>query len=167
MCPPNDDTTACASKCNRFDRKAVMPLQERVYAEIVKDIEAFPLETLGGLINNPVGNDAHLAAVKAAIEYSKTTGTRFVISLADGEAVLDTSKALEGHAAAFKKLIHDNMFLRAVTWKANDSECPEYFTEKKRSNTTGRKELYVAIRINEDVEHTIAHIRGSRVNNVF
>jgi hypothetical protein len=160
-------STPSATECKRFDRKAVMPLKERIFAEIVKDIEAFPLDTLGDLITNSVGSDAHLTAVKDAIDYSKKTGSRYVLSLADGEAVLDTSKPVESHAAAFRKLIHDNMFLRAVTWKANDSECPEYFTEQKKSNTTGKKELYVAIRVGEENEQVIAHIRGSRQSSIF
>ena len=121
---------------------------------------------MGGLINNHVGSNGHLAAVKAAIEYSKKTSTRFIISLEDGEAVCDTFKPVESHAAHFRKLIHDNMFLRTLTRKANDSKCVEYFTELKVSGTTGLKEFYVAKRLNNDPDHTHGHIRGSKENFV-
>lgn len=152
--------------CKRAER-VHLPFIEQVYEEIIKDIKNFPLSIVGDLLNNAVGSERALAAVKLAIEYSKLTGTRYVISAADGEALCDTAKSVEQHEAKYRKAIHDNMFLRAIIWKANDSDCPEFFTEQKFSSTTGRKELYAAVRIGLDVENVIGHIRGSRASQPF
>lgn len=152
--------------CKRAER-VHLPFIEQVYEEIIKDIKNFPLIIVGELLGNPVGSERALAAVKLAIDYAKQTGTRFVLSAADGEALLDTAKSIEQHEAKYRKAIHDNMFLRAIIWKANDSDCPEFFTEQKYSYSTNRKELYAAVRIGLDVENTIGHLRGSRASTPF
>ena len=163
----SDNSSACASECNRFDRKAVLPMIEQGYKLIAKDIENFPLDIIADLLTYSVGSDKALAAVKRAKDIANSTGTRFIVTAADLEALLDTFKSVEDHAASKKGIIHPHMRLRGVTSKAADSECPEYFTEVKVSQTTGLKELYVAIRVGEDVENIIGVIRASKPSNPF
>jgi len=152
--------------CKRAEREH-LPFIEQVYENIINDVKNFPLPIVGELLNNPVGSERALAAVKQAIDYSKQTGTRFVISGADGESLVDTSKPVEQHEAKYRKLIHDNLFLRTVTRKASDSDCPEFFTEQKFSYSTNRKGLYAGVRIGQDVENIIGLIRGSRTSTPF
>lgn len=163
----SDSASNSASECNRFDRKAVLPLIERRYQEIVKDIEDLPIEIIADLLSNPVGSDKALAAVKRAKEYATNRGTRFIVTAADLEALLDTFRTVEDHVAAKKGSIHPHMRLRGVTSKAADSKCPEYFTEVKVSQTTGLKELYVALRIGEDPENIIGVLRASKQANPY
>lgn len=157
---------ASHSACPRANRLR-LPMIEQVYDQIIQDVNNFPLSIVGELLGNPVGSERALTAVKAAIEYSKKTETRFVVSAADGEALLDTYKSVEQHESKYRKQIHDNMFLRAIIWKANDSACPEFFTEQKYSYSTNRKELYAAVRIGLDAENTIGHVRGSKASTPF
>ena len=158
-----DNPSASACECKRFDRKDVMPLIERRYLAIVKDIENFPIDVLADLLTNKVGSETFLKAVQKAKDYANETNTRFVVSAADLEALCDTFKSVDQHNATQKGLIHPHMRLRGPTSKAADSPCPEYFTEVKVSQTTGLKELYVGIRIGLEAENVIATIRGSKV----
>lgn len=164
MCPqdqaPANHTDS--SDCRQFDRKSAMPLIEQKYQRIAKDIEAFPADIIAELLTNPVGSEKALAAVKRAKEYAVLTNTRFIVAAADQEALLDTFKTPEQHSAANRKQIHDSGWLRASMNKAAQSKCVEYFTEQKVSGTTGLKEIYVAVRIGEDVENIIGVIRGSK-----
>jgi hypothetical protein len=151
-----------ASACKSFDRKDVMPFLEKRYEKISREIEEFPLEIIAELIKNDVGSEKALAAVKAAKDHADKRSTRFVFAHQDGEVVLDTFRPVEFHAAPFRKQIHDNLFLRKVGWDALESPCPEFFTERKKSRTTGKHELYSAIRLGRDCEHARGIIRASQ-----
>jgi hypothetical protein len=144
-----------------------MPSIERRYAQIAKDIDNFPVEIIAELLTNPVGSEKALIAVRKAIEYSKLTNTRFLLSVGDLDIVLDTFRPDSFHIDANKGKIHPTGWNRAVMSRAANSECPEYFTEVKQSNTTGLKELYLAIRIGESRENIVAVIRGSKIANPF
>jgi hypothetical protein len=165
MSPHIEETPcACASDCKRFDRKAVMPVIERKYAQIAKDIEGFPLDIIADLLSNPVGSEKALAAVRKAIDYSKSVNTRFLLSAADLEIVLDTFRPDTFHVAANRGLIHPHGRLRGVMSKAADSPCAEYFSEQKLSGTTALKEVYLAVRVGESLENIISVIRGSKTS---
>lgn len=164
MCP-KDAAPAIrtdSSDCKRFDRKSGMPLIEQKYQRIAKDIENFPADVIADLLTNSVGSEKALSAVKRGKEYAVLTGTRFIVAAADQEVLMDTFKALEQHSASNRKNIHDSGWQRGPMIKAAQSKCVEYFTEQKVSGTTGLKEIYVAIRIGEDVENIIGVIRGSK-----
>jgi len=165
MCP--QDTAPArrpdSSDCKRFDRKSAMPLIEQKYQRIAKDIEGFPADIIADLLVNSVGSEKALTAVKKAKEYAVLTGTRFVVAAADQEVLCDTFKTVEQHGASNRKNIHDSGWLRGVMNKAAQSKCVEYFTEQKVSGTTGLKEVYVAVRIGEEVENIIGVIRGSKI----
>lgn len=167
MCHKNDAKCADASsnyvsECKHFDRKSAMPLIEQKYQRIAKDIEGFPVDIIADLLSNSVGSEKSLTAVKKAKDYAALTGTRFIVAAADLEVLLDTFKAVEQHSAGNRKNIHDSGWQRGVMNKAAQSKCVQYFTEQKLSGTTGLKEIYVAVRIGEDVENIIGVIRGSK-----
>jgi hypothetical protein len=162
---PCDESTPSA--CKRFDRKEVLPLIETRYKEIAKNMESFPLDIIADLVSNSVGSEKAQAAVRRAIEYSKLTNTRFIMGVGDQEIVLDTFKPVEFHVAANKGLIHPSGWNRSPMIRAALSECVEYFTESKKSTTTGLRELYVAVRIGESKEDIIGVLRGSKVANPF
>ena len=168
---PGDDKSpsacACASECPRFDRKAIPSYLERRYAEIARDIEGFPVDLIAELITNPVGSEKHLAAVGKAIEYATVKKSRFLLSVGDLDIVLDTFRPASFHIEANKGKIHPTGWNRAVMSRAANSECPEFFTEVKQSNTTGLKEIYVAIRVGESRENIVAVIRASKTANPF
>ena len=166
-CHTDNPSASECSACNRFDRKDVLPFIEQRYKTIVKDIENFPIDIIADLLTNSVGSDKALAAVRKAKDLATLTGTRYIVTAADLEVLLDTFRTVEEHSASKKGLIHPHMRQRGVTSKAADSKCPEYFTERKISQTTGLKELYVAIRVGEEVENIIAVIRASKPSNPF
>jgi len=158
----HETSSVSASACKSFERKNVMPFLEKRYEQISREIVEFPLDIMAELINNDVGSEKALAAVKAAKDHADKRSTRFVFALQDGEVVLDTFKPVDSHGATFRKQIHDNIFLRKVGWDALESPCPEFFTERKKSGTTGKYELYSAIRAGRDPEHAIGIIRASQ-----
>jgi len=103
---------------------------------------------------------ADMSGVVTQVKDSMPAGGRILISAADGQVLMDTSKSNNSRANASAKAINENHNSRLSIISAGLS-ASGVATEKKYSSSTLKNEEYLAVRVGSSAQDAIGVIRYS------